>query len=603
MRTNFDDKELITKAKLGNSEAFGQLIDRYKNAVYGSAYARLGNFTDAQDIAQETFLTAFRKLSTLKKPERFGNWLYSIVKNKCYDHHQSQKTKQELDKVRTEYFQDPEDEHNRRTLHRKIQQAIQKLPQIHREVVTLHYIQDYKLTEISSYLNIPIGTVKRRLSDARQKLKLEMIDMARDLFDAHKLPKAFQKVIVNNIDKTLKNERATLSIKSHNKRGFAVEIVGHQHAYIYHTLNQSSPVRPLTYDFMRDICAAFQIQLNSVQVSPKHANLTFSKGKKSVTLETTPGYAFALALAFDTPVYADLASLTKKQPTSFKPTVEKPFTGVKVKITPDIPWVIFDTTNDKPDHIAIDLSIHPQPQELAKLPTKRSRVRRLATKKFESVDLSKIQTQRHHTQSALIWLTTPKGNVVFPIEIGNYEASAIASHLPKQFVKLKNSTNVQEKGRLYDLQKEVLDAFGVTCENITIDFFRSNIFYALCCFRRGKKQIYLDTRPSDAIAIAVRNNATMTIEKNILRRCGLKKSEKGLEPLTKPKRSNQQKKQPKHHLSVGTKIQYQIPSRRKFIWSSSDPKVAKVSQEGVVKALKPGTVNIIAKWQGLRQHR
>ncbi|MDP6040009.1 MAG: DUF151 domain-containing protein, partial [Candidatus Latescibacteria bacterium] len=390
MPANPTDAEYVQQTLRGNTQAFGYLVDRHKNAVYGAAFAQLGDFSDAQDIAQEAFLIAYRKLFSLKHPARFSNWLYSIVRNLCYDHLRTQKITQTLDENQQSHVSNPSEEHDRRTLHRRVQKAINTLSKIHRETITLHYIQGYTLREISNFLSVPTGTIKRRLSDARHQLKQEMIDMVRDMFDAHQLPANFHKVVVDDVDEIAKTERAKLYVRDQNKHGFTIEVVGHQHLYIDLKLAKRSLPRPMTYDFMRDICTAFRIELSRVNLTQDNANLIFLRGKKQLEISTSPGYALALALEFDTPVYSDKA-LLKKTPKKTRKTQSKK----SPSITPDPPQIAIEEPNDRPDNIDISLEIITD-LPFGKLPTKRARVRRLGTYDLTHLNVTHISTHKQN---------------------------------------------------------------------------------------------------------------------------------------------------------------------------------------------------------------
>jgi len=80
------DEELIERAKIGDETAFGFLVDKYKGAVHTLAYRKLGDYHKAEDIAQETFLRAYQKLSTLRDVRNFAGWLYCITANFCRMH-------------------------------------------------------------------------------------------------------------------------------------------------------------------------------------------------------------------------------------------------------------------------------------------------------------------------------------------------------------------------------------------------------------------------------------------------------------------------------------------------------------------------------------
>ena len=94
------DAELIQRALNGDDTAFGFLVDKYKDAVHAPAYRKTGNFHTAEDIAQETFLTAYQKLSTLKTWRHFPGWLYRIASRLCLMwHRKPQLTTQPFDTV------------------------------------------------------------------------------------------------------------------------------------------------------------------------------------------------------------------------------------------------------------------------------------------------------------------------------------------------------------------------------------------------------------------------------------------------------------------------------------------------------------------------
>ena len=103
MRT--EDGHIIQKCLDGDAAAFGLLVDKYKGSVYALAYAKLGDFHDAQDMTQEVFLKAYRKLRTLKRWDRFLSWLYAITSNSCKDFLRSKANRPD-----EEYISDQEQE-------------------------------------------------------------------------------------------------------------------------------------------------------------------------------------------------------------------------------------------------------------------------------------------------------------------------------------------------------------------------------------------------------------------------------------------------------------------------------------------------------------
>lgn len=201
MRT--EDGHIIQKCLDGDTTAFGLLVDKYKGSVYGLAYAKLGNFHDAQDITQEVFLKAFRKLRTLKRWDRFLSWLYAITSNLCKDFLRSKASRPD-----EEYVADQEkerldnisiDSHHDDQIHQTLREALSELPEIHRQVLSLHYLGGLSCKEIAQFLGVSPHAIAMRLNRARAKLRKEMLTMMHTSFDGQKLHSGFTLNIVEII--------------------------------------------------------------------------------------------------------------------------------------------------------------------------------------------------------------------------------------------------------------------------------------------------------------------------------------------------------------------------------------------------------------------
>jgi len=88
-----DESELIAQSLSGDAVCYGELVDRYKNAIYHHCFAILRSEDAAEDMAQETFITAYYKLKTYKKDYKFSTWLFKISTNKCLDLQNGTKTR------------------------------------------------------------------------------------------------------------------------------------------------------------------------------------------------------------------------------------------------------------------------------------------------------------------------------------------------------------------------------------------------------------------------------------------------------------------------------------------------------------------------------
>ena len=204
MRT--EDGHIIQKCLDGDTAAFGLLVDKYKGSVYGLAYAKLGNFHDAQDITQEVFLKAFRKLRTLKRWDKFLSWLYAITSNLCKDFLRSKASRPD-----EEYVADQEierldnisiDSHHEDQIHQTLREALSELPEIHRQVLSLHYLGGLSCKEIAQFLGVSPHAIAMRLNRARAKLRKEILTMMHTSFDGQKLHSGFTLNIVEMIRRT-----------------------------------------------------------------------------------------------------------------------------------------------------------------------------------------------------------------------------------------------------------------------------------------------------------------------------------------------------------------------------------------------------------------
>jgi RNA polymerase sigma-70 factor (ECF subfamily) len=160
-------------------------VARYQNAVFAVALARLGSRADAEDVVQETFVAAMRALHTLQEPRRVGSWLCGIARHKALDLVERRRRPWTVSwdhaavgTPRAPQAADVVDTIARAEIRVMVRSAIARLSPAQREAVVLHYLAGYALVEVAQLLGIPLGTVKRRLHDARQTLKEDLWAMA-----------------------------------------------------------------------------------------------------------------------------------------------------------------------------------------------------------------------------------------------------------------------------------------------------------------------------------------------------------------------------------------------------------------------------------------
>ena len=160
------DIEAIKRAKNGDTDEIGNIIMENMQSMYRVGFGILRNEDEIQEAISNTVIIVFEKINTLKKEEFFKTWLIRILINECYKIYNQNKKIVYLD----EYTQNNlsyEDQY----MDFEIRNMIKALDQDLREIVVLYYLEDMSVTGISKILKIPEGTVKSRLSRARDKLK------------------------------------------------------------------------------------------------------------------------------------------------------------------------------------------------------------------------------------------------------------------------------------------------------------------------------------------------------------------------------------------------------------------------------------------------
>ena len=215
------DKIAVMLVLSGNSEAYGDIVHRYKDVVFKAVYAIVKNYHTAEDLTQDTFVDGYIKLKSLRDPDSIGAWLVTIAKNKCRNFltRSALRYESELhDFIPDTNAATPEDFLMKKQERLSLEQAIQRLPDLHKTVAVLYYYENYSHNKIAEFLNIPVGTVKSRLYDARLKLKKELEEMKDN--NNETVNKDFEKQIAEKI-KSLKNYYA---LHNNSNDGFDNEL-------------------------------------------------------------------------------------------------------------------------------------------------------------------------------------------------------------------------------------------------------------------------------------------------------------------------------------------------------------------------------------------
>jgi RNA polymerase sigma-70 factor (ECF subfamily) len=167
------DEELVARSRGGDLDSFNQLVLRWERPIYALAYRVIGREEDARDVAQETFLRAFRALSGFKGQAKFSSWLYRITLNLCRDWIRRERrapvaqAPEGVDLIELASEAEPvesiEDLVARRELGRAVAKAMAMLPEEQRTAIVLKEYHGLTFQEIADLLDCPLSTVKTRL--------------------------------------------------------------------------------------------------------------------------------------------------------------------------------------------------------------------------------------------------------------------------------------------------------------------------------------------------------------------------------------------------------------------------------------------------------
>lgn len=171
-REGMTDAELVAAVRDGESEAFAAIVERYQDRVVAAAYHLLGDRDAAEDIAQDTFVAAFRQIRRLRDPERVAAWLHGITQRLCYKYlrRQSRTSSQEGDHFEAiaappDYIDEPGE----------LCMLLNELPAQYRQVLAARYLEELEYEDIAAMLGTTVNNVRVRCHRAKNKLR-EMLE-------------------------------------------------------------------------------------------------------------------------------------------------------------------------------------------------------------------------------------------------------------------------------------------------------------------------------------------------------------------------------------------------------------------------------------------
>ena len=184
-----EDRDIIERVLGGDNDAFSLLVEKYQTKVYNLALRMSGNEDDAFDLAQDSFVRAWRNLGSFQFESSFSTWLFRLTSNICLDFLRAKKRRAAVSLTVT----DEEDEESQLAVpdpgktpeeaviaaedRALLTRALNELPADQRQILTLRAIDDLSYAEIAEILHLQEGTVKSRLSRARTALRNKLLQI------------------------------------------------------------------------------------------------------------------------------------------------------------------------------------------------------------------------------------------------------------------------------------------------------------------------------------------------------------------------------------------------------------------------------------------
>jgi len=170
------ERELVRRIVSGDREAFARLLDAYETRVFRLALRLTGAIPDAEDVTQEVFVAIYRGLPKYRGDASLGTWIYRVAMNHCMEFRRKRRLDTvpydaELTLTSADWHTDPQASASRNETAERIGAAIRMLSPLHRDVVVLHELHGLTYQEVAQALDVPVGTVKSRLSNAFRRLR------------------------------------------------------------------------------------------------------------------------------------------------------------------------------------------------------------------------------------------------------------------------------------------------------------------------------------------------------------------------------------------------------------------------------------------------
>jgi RNA polymerase sigma-70 factor (ECF subfamily) len=165
----------VKQARAGDPEAWDVLFRRYQLPLYAYVQELVRDEQASLDIVQETFINAARHINSLRQDARFGSWLFGIARQKVIQRWRKPDRSSPIDETPEQELsgreESPSDWLIRREEEDRFMKRLDQLPPAHRDVLLLHFLEDFSLEEIADITDVPVGTVKSRMYHAKRSLR------------------------------------------------------------------------------------------------------------------------------------------------------------------------------------------------------------------------------------------------------------------------------------------------------------------------------------------------------------------------------------------------------------------------------------------------
>ena len=168
------EEKLINQSLEENAQAFGELVERYKDAIYYHCFSLVKDEDAAEDIAQETFISAYYKLASYDRSRKFSTWLFKIATNKGLNYLKKNKRLIPMDDEYKDRIVSSHPTPHMQAERTEIHQIVDSLKPEYQAVISMYYWQGLDYVSIAEVMQVPEGTVKGWMSRAKESLRKEL---------------------------------------------------------------------------------------------------------------------------------------------------------------------------------------------------------------------------------------------------------------------------------------------------------------------------------------------------------------------------------------------------------------------------------------------